>query len=69
MDGAETSDFIKTIWGKMDKNGSEVIDNKEIELAYKSREFQDFLSKLVCKHKSEWSYDKVVVRNEIECFL
>ncbi|WP_054850689.1 hypothetical protein [Olleya sp. ITB9] len=51
------SHFIKTLWDKIDviKKDS-VITNAELEHAYRFLEIQDEVSKMVCKHKIEWSY-------------
>jgi len=64
-----TSNFVKKLWGKIDKNDSSVIDKTELNTAYKSIEFQDIVSKIVCKHKNEWSYKPDELKDEISNFF
>lgn len=63
------SHFIKTLWDKIDvikKDG--VITNAELEHAYRFLEIQDEVSKIVCKHKIEWSYIFEEIKAEITEF-
>ncbi|AUC76030.1 hypothetical protein [Olleya sp. Bg11-27] len=68
--GEENSetDLVNALWYQMDSNNSKVISSHEIDLAYRSKEFQDFVSKIVCKHKNEWSYTPSQIRTEVAGF-
>ena len=63
------SNFVKKLWNKIDKNDSSVIDKTELDIAYRSIEFRDIVSKIVCKHKSEWSYKASELKSEITKFF
>lgn len=62
------SEFIKTLWKEIDFSGEGLIDYTELSLAYRIKETQQKIAKIVCKHKSEWSYTPDEIKSEVEKF-
>ncbi len=69
MEATKTAAFIDTVWGKVDANQDKILDHNEWRNAYKRVEVVSKFSKLVCKHKNEWSYTADEVKTEIEQFF
>ncbi|WP_108869613.1 glycoside hydrolase family 19 protein [Aquimarina aquimarini] len=65
-DKEDTCDFIQEIWGNLDTTEDQVLDSLEIKRAYRNPKTRDQITKLICKHKSEWSYDPATIKQEAE---
>ncbi len=61
----ETSPFLEKIWKTIDENNDNIIDENEWNRAKNAKVLSQF-SKLVCKHKSEWSYTESEIEKEIK---
>jgi len=61
----ETSPFLEKIWKTIDGNNDNIIDENEWNRA-KNAKVLSLFSKLVCKHKSEWSYTESEIEKEIK---
>ncbi|WP_158978760.1 L,D-transpeptidase [Cellulophaga sp. L1A9] len=61
----ETSPFLEKIWKTIDENNDNIIDENEWNRAKNTKVLSQF-SKLVCKHKSEWSYTESEIEKEIK---
>ena len=64
-----TSEFIKKMISLLDKNGDKIIDNKELRAKYNSPDTYHILSKMVCKHQSEWSYSWERIKEDAKAFF
>ena len=58
--------FIKKVWDIIDADGDKKLTPIELELAFEDPEKVETLSKLVCTHKSEWSYQTEKIKTEAE---
>lgn len=59
------SDFINKLWSKLDSTNDNIIDVFEIDAAYKTLETQNQIAKMVCNHKTEWSYKPQEIADEV----
>lgn len=59
------SEIVKNIWDKLDVDDNNEIDIQEIHSAFRTKETQDFISKLVWQHKSEWAYSYYEIKQAI----
>ena len=72
LDKKENSEFIKGIWEHVDTTDKDtnkkdnILTEKELKDAFKNLEKAEYLSRLVCKHKNEWSYTFDQIKSEIE---
>jgi len=64
-----TSEFIKKMIRLIDENGDKIIDNKELRAKYNSPGTYHILSKMVCKHQSEWSYSWERIKEDAKAFF
>ena len=64
-----TSEFIKKMIRLIDENGDRIIDNKELRAKYNSPDTYHILSKMVCKHQSEWSYSWERIKEDAKAFF
>ncbi|MFV0290417.1 MAG: SH3 domain-containing protein, partial [Mangrovibacterium sp.] len=49
--------LLRQLWKEFDiKKADGIVDQSELELAYRSEQTQERISKQVCQHKLEWSY-------------
>ncbi|ATA67555.1 hypothetical protein CGC48_02260 [Capnocytophaga cynodegmi] len=64
-----TSEFIKKIIALIDKNKDGKIQNEELQASYNKPELSHIFSKMVCKHKSEWSYKWAKIKSDYEKFI
>ena len=64
-----TSEFIKKMIRLIDENGDKIIDNKELRAKYNSPDTYHILSKMVCKHQSEWSYSWERIKEDAKAFF
>lgn len=64
-----TSEFIETVWNFIDEDGDELVDANELKRAYRSRGAAKKFSRMVCKHKSEWSYTANEIQAEVEEYV
>ncbi|MDB0602918.1 SH3 domain-containing protein [Tenacibaculum maritimum] len=62
------SRFVETMWRKLGVVEDDVLDFFELEAAYALLETQEKISKMVCKHKIEWSYTPEEIAKEVEGF-
>ncbi|SFZ83226.1 SH3 domain-containing protein [Tenacibaculum maritimum] len=62
------SRFVETMWRKLGVLEDDVLDFFELEAAYALLETQEKISKMVCKHKIEWSYTPEEIAKEVEGF-
>ncbi|CAA0181809.1 CHAP domain-containing protein [Tenacibaculum maritimum] len=62
------SRFVETMWRKLGVVEDDVLDFFELEAAYALLETQEKISKMVCKHKIEWSYTSEEIAKEVEGF-
>ncbi len=64
-----TCDFVTEVWNILDDNEDKVINHQELQRAYRSDIKLEKLSKLICTHKNEWSYDAATIRSEAEQYF
>ena len=64
-----TSEFIKKMIRLIDENGDKIIDNKELRAKYNSPGTYHILSKMVCKHQSEWSYSWERIKEDAKAYF
>ncbi|MFK8267022.1 hypothetical protein [Capnocytophaga cynodegmi] len=64
-----TSEFIKKIIALIDKNKDGKIQNEELQASYNKPELSHIFSRMVCKHKSEWSYKWAKIKSDYEKFI
>ena len=64
-----TSEFIKKMIRLIDENGDKIIDNKELRAKYNSPDTYHILSKMVCKHQSEWSYSWERIKEDAKAYF
>ena len=64
-----TSEFIKKMIRLIDENEDKIIDNKELRAKYNSPGTYHILSKMVCKHQSEWSYSWERIKEDAKAFF
>ena len=64
-----TSEFIKKMISLLDENGDRIIDNKELRAKYNSPGTYHILSKMVCKHQSEWSYSWERIKEDAKAYF
>lgn len=62
------SKFIKTFWATINSTKDEILDVFELDAAYRTLETQIDIAKMVCKHKSEWSYKAQEIADEVTKF-
>ncbi|WP_062054332.1 hypothetical protein [Aquimarina longa] len=55
VEKSEPHDFIKKIWELADSDGDKELSNYELQQAVSTKDTIDILSKLICKHQSEWN--------------
>ncbi len=53
-EGEEPHEFIKSIWNLVDLNQDKILNQCELQLAMQNEQKVNILSKLICKHQSEW---------------
>ncbi|MFK8267020.1 M23 family metallopeptidase [Capnocytophaga cynodegmi] len=63
-----TSEFIKKIIALIDKNKDGKIQNEELQASYNKPELSHIFSRMVCKHKSEWSYKWEKIEKDAQAF-
>nr|DAR47811.1 MAG TPA: butirosin biosynthesis protein [Bacteriophage sp.] len=64
-----TSEFINKMISLLDENGDRIIDNKELRAKYNSPDTYHILSKMVCKHQSEWSYSWERIKEDAKAYF
>ena len=69
-----TSQFIKKMIALLDGHNSEnkkdgKIQNEELQASYNKPELSHIFSRMVCKHKSEWSYGWEKIKSDYEKFI
>ncbi|WP_173015008.1 DUF5675 family protein, partial [Capnocytophaga felis] len=64
-----TSGFIKEMLALLDKNKDNKIQNEELQACYNKPEPSHTFSRMVCKHKSEWSYKWAKIKSDYEKFI
>ncbi len=63
----DSTDFVTEIWDKtIDTDGNKVLDILELIRAFSKPEIAQKLSRLVCKHKNEWSYTMDEIKPEVK---
>ncbi|CEN35776.1 hypothetical protein [Capnocytophaga cynodegmi] len=65
----ETSPFITEVIKRIDTNGNKKIDHFELRNSYNTSEVSHILSRMVCKHKSEWSYDVDKIKQDTKTYF
>ncbi len=61
---------LKHMWKQFDiKKKDGIIDSDELNMIYSILESQQVVSKIVCKHKLEWSYEPDAVVQQVEKFF
>ncbi|MBL3658993.1 SH3 domain-containing protein [Fulvivirga sediminis] len=65
---SHASDFIKKFWKTLNVKNDDVLDIFELDAAYSMLETQLAVSKIVCEHKSEWSYTANDIADEVTKF-
>ncbi|MCF6350612.1 MAG: M23 family metallopeptidase [Flavobacteriaceae bacterium] len=58
--------FVKTVWDIIDTDKDKKLSPIELEIAFEDPEKVEILSKLVCTHKSEWSYEIEKIKSEAQ---
>ncbi len=53
-EGEEPHEFINSIWNLVDLNQDKVLTQRELQLVMRNEQKVNILSKLICKHQSEW---------------
>ncbi|MFK8274608.1 hypothetical protein ACI76Y_02865 [Capnocytophaga cynodegmi] len=69
MQEEETSPFITEVIKRIDTNGNKKIDHFELRNSYNTSEVSHILSRMVCKHKSEWSYDVDKIKQDTKVYF
>ncbi len=63
----DSAAFVTEIWDKtIDTDGNKVLDILELIRAFSKPEIAQKLSRLVCKHKNEWSYTMDEIKPEVK---
>ncbi len=66
-EATDSADFVTEIWDKtIDTDGNKVLDILELIRAFSKPEIAQKLSRLVCKHKNEWSYTMDEIKPEVK---
>ncbi|UII28982.1 SH3 domain-containing protein [Fulvivirga maritima] len=66
---SHASDFIKKFWKTLNVKNDDVLNVLELDAAYSMLETQLAVSKIVCQHKTEWSYTANEITNEVTKFF
>ena len=63
---AENTDsvFVKALWKKLSSTPNSEVDKKELDIAFRTPQIQECLTKVVCKHKIEWAYTPEEIQKE-----
>jgi len=65
-EATDNTAFVTQVWDSVDKDGNKVLDIMELNRAFNKPEIAHKLSRLVCKHKNEWSYKMSELKSEIK---
>ncbi|AUS05680.1 M23 family metallopeptidase [Pseudotamlana carrageenivorans] len=58
--------FVEDIWKQADTNGDRVLSNFELQQVMQNKDHLEAISKLVCKHESEWNMRAKLEKFETE---
>ncbi|QQY82477.1 hypothetical protein JJL45_00350 [Tamlana sp. s12] len=58
--------FVEQIWQQADTNADQVLSNFELQQVMQNRDQLESISKLICKHESEWNMRKKIAEFETE---